>query len=395
MSADAGLIDALRAADLVVVGSGFYGLTVADHAARAGYRVCVVERRSHIGGNAYSYKEAETGVEVHKYGSHLFHSSNARVWEYVNRFTAFNDYRHHVFTTFQGKTYPMPINLGTMVSFFGRSLTPAEARELIADQVREAGAAEADNLENKAVSLIGRPLYEAFIRGYTKKQWSVDPRQLPSGIITRLPVRYTFNNRYFSDTWEGLPVDGYTAWLEKMANHDLINVFLDVDFFDVRADIPPGVPVVYTGAIDRYFDYADGELSWRTLDFDVSVVDVDDFQGTSVMNYADEDIPYTRIHEFKHLHPERTHTKGKTVVMHEFSRFASRDDEPYYPVNTSDDRATLAAYRERIAAEKGVFFGGRLGSYQYLDMHMAIASALTTWENDVCPFLTRIPSAGN
>ncbi len=378
-------------ADLVVVGSGFYGLTVAEHAARSGYQVCVVERRPQIGGNAYSYREPQTGVEVHHYGSHLFHTSNSRVWEYANRFTAFNDYRHYVFTTFQGKTYPMPINLSTMVSFFGRSLTPSEARDLIADQVHDAGTIEPGNLEDKAVSLIGRPLYEAFIRGYTKKQWSVDPKQLPPGIINRLPVRYTFNNRYFSDTWEGLPLHGYTAWLEKMADHGLISLFLGVDFFDIRKEIPESVPVVYTGAIDRYFDYSEGELSWRTLDFEVTVFEVDDFQGTSVMNYADENIPFTRIHEFKHLHPERSHAKGKTVVMHEFSRFASRDDEPYYPVNTAEDRTKLKAYRERIASKKGVFFGGRLGSYQYLDMHMAIASAMTAWDNEINPYLQKHP----
>ena len=389
MATVTGLADALRYADLVVVGSGFYGLTIAEHAANAGHRVCVVERRPHIGGNAYSYREPETGVEVHQYGSHLFHTSNARVWEYVNRFTSFNDYRHQVFTTFRGKTYPMPVNLGTMVSFFGRSLTPGEARELIAEQVAEAGITIVDNLEDKAISLIGKPLYEAFIRGYTKKQWSVDPRQLPPSIITRLPVRYTFNNRYFQDTWEGLPLDGYTAWLEAMVAHEHIDAFFDVDFFDIRGEIADHVPVVYTGAIDRYFDYAEGELSWRTLDFEVSVFDVDDFQGTSVMNYADEDVPFTRIHEFKHLHPERDYTTNKTVVMHEFSRFASRNDEPYYPVNTSEDRTKLAAYRDRIAAEKNVFFGGRLGSYQYLDMHMAIASAITFWQNTLGDALNR------
>ena len=387
MSEQLTLSDNLSNATLVVVGSGFYGLTIADHAAREGYRVCVLERRPHIGGNAYSYREPETQVEVHQYGSHLFHTSNKRVWDYVNRFTSFNSYRHHVFSTYQGKTYPMPINLGTMVSFFGKALTPAEARQLIADQVAEAGIEDVENLEDKAISLIGKPLYDAFIRGYTKKQWSIDPKELPPGIITRLPVRYTFDNRYFADTWEGLPVDGYTAWLEAMAAHDLISVFLNVDFFDVRSQIPEGVPIVYTGPIDRYFDYVEGELSWRTLDFDVTVHDVDDFQGTSVMNYADEDVPYTRIHEFKHLHPERQHTKGKTVVMHEYSRFANRDDEPYYPVNTAEDRARLQKYRDRIAKEKNVFFGGRLGSYQYLDMHMAIASALTAWDNEIGPFL--------
>lgn len=383
MTAATCLADALSQAHLVVVGSGFFGLTIANLAAEAGYNVCVVEKRPHIGGNAFSYLEPETGVEVHKYGSHLFHTSNPRVWEYANRFTSFNDYRHQVFTTFQGKAYPMPINLGTMVPFFGRSFTPTEARELIAKHVSEAKITEAGNLEDKAISLIGQPLYDAFIRGYTKKQWSVDPKQLPPSIITRLPVRYTFDNRYFQDTWEGLPIEGYTAWLQSMAAHENINVFLGVDFFDIRASISALLPVVYTGAVDRYFDYADGELSWRTLDFEVSVVDVDDFQGTSVMNYADEDIPFTRIHEFKHLHPERTHAKGKTVVMHEFSRFAGRYDEPYYPINTAEDRAKLVKYRKRIAEEKNVFFGGRLGSYQYLDMHMAIGAALTAWDNEI------------
>jgi UDP-galactopyranose mutase len=367
------------------VGSGFYGLTIAENAARQGYRVCIVERREHIGGNAYSYVEPKTGVEVHRYGSHLFHTSNKTVWDYANKFTSFNDYRHHVFSTVQNKTYSMPINLGTMVSFFGRALTPTQARDLIAGQVAEAGVSEAENLEDKAISLVGRPLYEAFIRGYTKKQWNVDPKHLPAGVITRLPVRYTFDNRYFADTWEGLPIGGYTRWLEAMASHELISVFLDVDFWDVRSRVPTDVPIVYTGAIDRYFDYAEGELSWRTLDFDVQVLGVDDFQGTSVMNYADEDIPFTRIHEFKHLHPERKHHNGQTVVMYEYSRFASRLDEPYYPVNTAKDRAILTRYRERISHEKDVFFGGRLGSYQYLDMHMAIASAITAWENHIAP----------
>lgn len=384
-----GVADGLRAADLVVVGSGFYGLTIAEHAARAGYRVCVLERRSHSGGNAYSYREPETGIEVHKYGSHLFHTSNARVWEYANRFTSFNDYRHQVFTAFEGKTYPLPINLGTMVSFFGRSLTPTQARDLIAAQVAAAEVTEPDNLEDKAISLIGKPLYEALIRGYTKKQWDVNPTDLPPGIITRLPVRYTFDNRYFQDTWEGLPVDGYTAWLDSMAAHDRIEVFSDVDFFDVRGEIDAGLPIVYSGALDRYFDFAEGELGWRTLDFDLQVLDLDDFQGTSVMNYADESVPFTRIHEFKHLHPERRYDKSKTVVMYEFSRAAHRGDEPYYPVNTASNRKILSRYRDRAQQEQNVFFGGRLGSFQYLDMHMAIASAMTAFENEIAPVLAQ------
>ena len=379
---------ALRDSDLVVVGSGFFGLTVAEHAAREGYRVCILEKRSHIGGNAYSYFDSQTAIEVHKYGLHVFHTSNKKVWDYVNRFTSFNDYRHHVFTTFQGKIYPMPINLGTMVSFFGRTLTPGEARELIASQVAQANVSEIENLEDKAISMIGQPLYEAFIRGYTRKQWSVDPKELPPGIITRLPVRYSFDGRYFSDTWEGLPIDGYTTWLEKMAESELINLFLGVDYFDVKPDIPDSATTVYTGPIDRYFDYAEGELAWRTLDFQLEILDVDDFQGTAQMNYADEETPFTRIHEFKHLHPERKNSRrGATVVAREFSRFAKKSDEPYYPINTPTDRAILERYRDRIRVERGVFFGGRLGSYQYLDMHMAIASAMSAWDNAIAPHM--------
>lgn len=385
-----GLTDRLAGCDLVVVGSGFYGLTVAERAASLGYRVVILERRSHLGGNAYSYIEPQSGVEVHQYGSHLFHTSHRRVWDYVNRFTKFNSYRHHVWTRHLDKVYPMPINLGTMVAFFEQALTPGEARKLIADQVRDAAVVSPDNLEDKAISLIGRPLYQAFIRGYTAKQWQTDPRDLPPEIITRLPLRYTFDGRYFADTWEGLPVDGYAAWLEAMADHPLISVFLDTDFFDVRGLIDNSTPVVYTGPLDRYFDHVEGELGWRTLDFDVQVLDVDDFQGTSVMNYADEDVPFTRIHEFKHLHPERRHTPEKTVVMYEYSRFAERDDEPYYPIATARDRDMLGRYRERADREANVFFGGRLGTYQYLDMHMAIASALTAFENEIAPHLSAV-----
>src|SRR5918911_2758543 len=205
--------------DLVVVGSGFFGLTVAERAAtQLDKRVLVLERRHHIGGNAYSEPEPETGIEIPRYGAHLFHTSNERVWEYVNRFTEFTDYQHRVFTIYQGKTYSLPINLGTICQYFGKSFTPDEARALVAEQSGEIDTAEAANLEEKAVSLIGRPLYEAFIRGYTKKQWQTDPTELPAGVIARLPVRYTFDNRYFNDTYEGLPVHGYTAWLSRMAD---------------------------------------------------------------------------------------------------------------------------------------------------------------------------------
>ncbi|MDO5079799.1 UDP-galactopyranose mutase [Buchananella hordeovulneris] len=377
--------------DIVVVGSGFYGLTVAERCANElGLRVLVLEKRAHLGGNAYSEAEPTTGIEVHRYGAHLFHTSNERVWEYVNRFTSFTSYVHRVYTTVGGVVYPMPINLGTINQFFSAAYSPSQARALIAEQASELGDKEPENLEEKGVSLIGRPLFETFIKGYTAKQWQTDPRELPAGIISRLPVRYNYDNRYFADKYEGLPVDGYTAWLERMADHPHITVALNTDFFDTaqpfhKEALVGRVPVVYTGPLDRYFDYQAGPLSWRTLDFEQEVVEVGDFQGTSVMNYGDEDVPYTRIHEFRHFHPERDYPTDKTVIMREYSRFAGPQDEPYYPVNTATDRERLAAYRELVAQEEGVHFGGRLGTYQYLDMHMAIASALTAFDNVIAP----------
>ncbi|MBV7282183.1 MULTISPECIES: UDP-galactopyranose mutase [unclassified Corynebacterium] len=371
--------------DLIVVGSGLFGLTVAERAAsQLGKRVLIVEKRGHLGGNAYSEKEPETGIEVHRYGAHLFHTSNKRVWEYVNQFTSFTGYQHRVFAMHDGQAYQFPMGLGLIAQFFGKYYSPEEAKALIEEQAAEVDTDDAQNLEEKAISLVGRPLYEAFIRDYTAKQWQTDPKELPASNITRLPVRYTFDNRYFNDTYEGLPVDGYAAWLEKMAEHELIEVQLNTDWFEVRERYS-GVPVVYTGPMDRYFDYSEGRLGWRTLDFELEVLPVGDFQGTSVMNYNDADVPYTRIHEFRHFHPERdSYPNDKTVIMKEYSRFAEGDDEVYYPINTPEDRDILGRYRALAKDEEErnqVFFGGRLGTYQYLDMHMAIASALSMFDN--------------
>ena len=378
--------------DLFVVGSGFFGLTIAERiATQLNKRVLVVDRRPHIGGNAYSEPEPTTGIEVHRYGAHLFHTSNKRVWDYVRQFTEFTGYQHRVFALYKGQAYQFPMGLGLVSQFFGRYFTPDEARALIADQAAEIDTADAQNLEEKAISLIGRPLYEAFVKGYTAKQWQTDPTELDASIITRLPVRYTFDNRYFNDTFEGLPVDGYTAWLEKMAEHPSIEVRLDVDYFAVRDQIPAGTPTVYTGPLDRYFDFAEGALSWRTLDFEMEVVPTGDFQGAPVINYNDADVPYTRILEFRHFHPEREYPTDKTVIVREFSRFAEPGDEPYYPVGTPEDRAKLKRYRElarKEAVNANVIFGGRLGTYKYLDMHMAIGSALTMFDNRIAPYFT-------
>ena len=377
--------------DLVVVGSGLFGLTIAEQAAsRWGLRVAIVERRSHLGGNAYSEIDPETGIEVHKYGAHLFHTSNERVWEYVNRFTSFTSYVHRVWTTVDGVVYPMPVNLGTINQFFSAAYGPDEARALIAQQAAEVDGQEITDFESKGVSLVGRPLFEAFFKNYTAKQWQTDPKDLPASIISRLPVRYNYDSRYFNDKYEGLPVDGYTAWMERMVASDLIDVYLDTDFFDPenplnKAAVVGKVPVVYTGPVDRYFDYSAGDLSWRTVDFEKEVVDTGDYQGCSVVNYGDIDVPFTRIIEFRHFHPERDYQDEKTVIFREFSRFADHGDEPYYPVNTAQDRERLEQYRELMKNEDRVFFGGRLGTYKYLDMHMAIASALTMLDNELAP----------
>ncbi|MBW0114997.1 UDP-galactopyranose mutase [Pseudonocardia abyssalis] len=378
--------------DLVIVGSGFFGLTIAERVAEElDKRVLVLERRSHLGGNAYSEREPETGIEVHRYGAHLFHTSNVRVWEYCNRFTSFTGYQHRVFAKVADQVYAFPMNLALINQFFGKSHTPTEARALIAEQAGEIDTKDAKNLEEKGISLVGRPLYEAFVKGYTAKQWQTDPTKLDASIISRLPVRYTFDNRYFNDTFEGLPVDGYTAWLTRMADHPNIEVRTDVDYFDVRDQIPAGTPTVYTGPLDAYFGNSEGALSWRTLDFEQEIVDTPDFQGAPVINYNDEEVPYTRILEFKHFHPERQYASDKTVIVREFSRFAEPGDEPYYPVNTPDDRAKLLRYRElarKETANANVLFGGRLGTYQYLDMHMAIGSALSMFDNRLAPYFT-------
>ena len=390
-------------ADLVVVGSGLFGLTIAEQAAtELGLKVALLDRRSHIGGNAYSEKEKQTGIEVHRYGAHLFHTSNERVWEYVNRFTDFTNYVHRVYTRHNGIVYPMPINLGTINQFFNAAYSPAEAKALIAEQAGELAGTDPQNLNDKGISLIGRPLYEAFIKHYTAKQWQTPPEELPASIISRLPVRYTYDNRYFNDKYEGLPVDGYAAWLERMAAHPNIEVHLNTDFFEPgheysRENVLGQIPVVYTGPVDRYFDYAEGDLSWRTIDLEEEVLPIEDFQGCSVMNYPDADVPFTRIHEFRHFHPERDYTKDATVIMREFSRFANKGDEPYYPVNTAVDREKLLAYRDLAKGEDNVLFGGRLGTYKYLDMHMAIASALSMFDNKIRPHFTdgaKIESGG-
>ena len=373
---------------LIVVGSGFCGATIAHKVAtELALPVLVLERRSHVGGNSFSRVDNETGIEYHEYGSHLFHTSNETVWKFITQFSSFNNYRHRVFSKHKGKTYTIPINLMTINQFFGLDLDPAGARKLIAQQASAEKPDVLENFEQKAISLIGRPLYEAFIKGYTAKQWETDPALLPAEIISRLPVRFNFNDFYFSNLYEGLPADGYAAIFDKMLGHPLIQVVTNCDYFDVRGKLDPNALCVFTGPVDRYFDFKFGELGWRTLDFEIERLEVEDFQGAAVVNYPDPDVRFTRIHEFKHLHPERR-AGNKTLIMREYSRFAKRNDEPFYPIGRHDDKMRYQQYKKLAEAEPNVIFAGRLGTYRYLDMHQAIGAALNLFEKKVSPLLT-------
>lgn len=376
---------------IVVVGAGFFGSTVAHLlATRHGLPVLVLDRRDHVGGNSFSRVDAETGVEYHVYGSHIFHTPNEAVWNFVRGFSGFNNYRHRVFTKLGERVFTMPINLMTINAFYGRTFTPGEARDFVAAEIARDAIARPDNLEDKAISLIGRPLYEAFVRGYTQKQWETDLRTLPPDIITRLPVRYSYNDFYFSDPYEGIPVDGYAAIFERMLRHERIEVMTGCDYFQVAERIAPDALIVYTGPIDAFYGFELGRLGWRTLDLEFERLPVGDYQGTTVMNYADAGVPYTRIHEFKHFHPERRHSEQATLICREYSRFAQPGDEPYYPINTPGDRDLYDAYQRRAAAEERVVFGGRLGTYRYLDMHQAIGAAFKALDAEILPKLRHL-----
>lgn len=395
--------------DVLVVGAGIFGLTVAERLAnQKGKKVLVIDYRDHIGGNAYSEFDPETGIECHKYGAHLFHTSIESVWEYVNQFTSFTNYIHKVYTTHKRdgldrpEVFPMPINLGTINQFFQANYTPTEARQLVIDQSQDNPALkegrEPENLIEQGIALIGEPLFNAFIKNYTAKQWQQPAESLSPKIIKRLPVRYTYNNNYFADKYEGLPKEGYGKWFQNMIDagnqgDGSVEVRLGCDFFKdpgiqkLRED--NDVMVVYTGPIDRFYNYRFGELTWRSLDLRKEVVDVNDFQGCPVMNYSDPEPKYTRIHEFKHFHPERANDPekwpgyapdfNKTVIVKEYSLDWKRDEnEPYYPVHTPEDKKMLAKYQELAANDRknNILFGGRLGEYAYYDMDKTFNSAL-------------------
>ena len=367
--------------DYLVVGAGFFGSVIAERIANdLGSRVLVIDKRSHIGGNCYSETEPETGIEVHRYGSHIFHTSSKKVWDYITRFAEFNSYHHQVLTTYKNKVYQMPINLETINSFYDLNLKPSEAQEFIRNEARKERIKEPKNLEEKALSLIGRPLYEAFIKGYTIKQWDKDPKELPPTIITRLPVRYDYSEDYFVDArWQGIPLKGYKAVFERLLDSANIHVELNCDYFENRNDFDVRGRVIYTGPIDQFYNYKYGALEWRGISLRKEIVDVEDFQGTAVMNYADLEIKFTRIHEPQHLHPERKIRRCKSVIFFETAH--SDSEMPFYPVMTEGNLALFLKYKALSEKEEKVIIGGRLGDYSYYDMDKTILSALTCYED--------------
>ncbi|MGN0856804.1 MAG: UDP-galactopyranose mutase [Candidatus Spyradenecus sp.] len=365
--------------DALVVGAGLWGCVVARELAEAGNRVLVLEARSLPGGNARSQIDPKTGIECHCYGAHIFHTSDERVWDYANRFISFTDYHHRVLTEHDGKVYFMPLGLALINAFYGTNLKPADVPGFIAGEVAKAGlTGEPRNLEEQAISLIGRPLYEAFIKGYTQKQWNTDPKDLPSFIIRRLPVRANYDIGYFNDPHQGVPREGYFTLFSRLLDHPAITVRYNTDYLAQREAFPAELPVFYSGPLDAYFNYRYGALPWRGLRFEWETKPVRDWQGCTVMNYADASVPYTRIHEFKHFHPEReaVYQSEKTIICREFPADWKLGDIPYYPVNTAASAELLAKYQADAAACPNVIFGGRLGEYRYYDMDKVIARAL-------------------
>ena len=341
----------------VVAGAGIWGCTVARRLAEAGWKVLVLEKRAVVGGNCRCETDPETGIEIHAYGSHIFHTRDRAVWEFVNRFATFNGYRHGVLANYRGRVYHLPIGCTLLKEFFGRDLTPSELND--ADRAA---------------------IFEAFVRGYTSKQWGVPPEEVDPSVIARLKVRDTFSTDYFDDPWQGIPTDGYNAMFERMLAHEGISVETNVDFNRALAAewAQRGARIFYSGPLDRLFDYKFGPLPWRSLRFESESLNRSDFQGASVVNYTEASVPYTRIHEFKHYHPERKEVMGrpKTVIMREYPRTWERGDEPYYPINDRRSEDLLARYRAEAAKIPNLTVGGRLGAYRYLDMDQAVGTAL-------------------
>lgn len=362
--------------DYLIVGAGLFGAVFAHEAGKKGKKCLVVDRRNHIGGNIYT--EEIEGIQVHRYGAHIFHTSNKEVWEYVNRFAEFNHYINSPIAVYKDELYNLPFNMNTFSKMWNIK-TPAEAKEIIDRQIADLGITEPANLEEQALSLVGRDVYEKLIKGYTEKQWGRKCTELPAFIIRRLPLRFTYDNNYFNDRYQGIPIGGYTAIIKKLLEQ--ADVKLGTDYLKERETYKDMADrIVFTGMIDEYFDYILGALEYRSVRFETEVLDCPNYQGNAVVNYTEREVPYTRIIEHKHF---EFGTSDKTVISREYSSEWKVGDEPYYPVNDARNSSLYEKYKELAEKEKRVVFGGRLGAYKYYDMDKVILAALELAEKEL------------
>ena len=361
--------------DYLVVGAGPFGATFAYEANKKGKKVLVIDKRNHVGGNMYC--ENIENINVHKYGAHIFHTSNKKVWDYVNQFCTFNNYINSPIANYKGEIYNLPFNMNTFNKLWG-VITPNEAKAKIADQIQKSGITEPKNLEEQAISLVGKDIYEKLIKGYTEKQWGRSASELPAFIIKRLPVRYTYDNNYFNDRYQGIPEGGYNVIFDKLLKG--IDVELNVDFFEKKEELlEKANKVVFTGMIDQYFDYKYGVLEYRSLKFENEILDTENYQGNAVVNYNEKEIPFTRIIEHKHF---EFGTQSKTVITREYPAEWKQGDEPYYPVNNDKNAEIFEKYKELADKEENVIFGGRLANYKYYDMHHVFEIVLEVIEEE-------------
>ena len=353
--------------DYLIVGAGLFGAVVAREASLKGKKCLVIDRRDHIAGNVYT--EDIEGIQVHKYGAHIFHTSDKKIWDYVNQFAEFNNYINSPVAVYGDELYNLPFNMNTFSKMWGIK-TPNEAQKIIEEQIADLAIDEPQNLEEQALKLVGRDVYEKLIIGYTQKQWGRECKDLPSFIIKRLPLRFTYDNNYFNDRYQGIPVEGYTAMVAKML--DGVELRLSTEYEDVKDQIEAD-KIIYTGMIDKYYDYSEGVLEYRSVRFETEVLDEENYQGNAVVNYTAADVPYTRIIEHKHFNFGK---QPKTVISREYSSEWKKGDEPYYPVNNERNDELYKKYQNLAAKEEKVVFGGRLGQYKYYDMDKVIAAAL-------------------
>ena len=364
--------------DYLVVGAGLFGAVFAHEAALKGKKVKVIEKRNHIAGNIYTREEE--GIQVHQYGAHIFHTSDKEIWDYVNQFAEFNRYTNSPVANYKGEIYNLPFNMNTFNKLWG-VVTPAEAQAKIEEQRAVLNGKTPENLEEQAISLVGTDIYEKLIKDYTEKQWGKPTTELPAFIIRRLPVRLTYDNNYFNDTYQGIPIGGYTQIVEKMLDHENIDVETNVDFFENKEQYMKDYPkIVFTGMIDEFFDYKLGELEYRSLRFESETLDMENYQGNAVVNYTDADTLYTRIIEHKHF---EFGNQAKTIITKEYSKTWEKGDEPYYPVNNDRNNHLYKSYKKLADDQGNVIFGGRLGHYRYYDMHQVIGAALQCVRNEL------------